>query len=198
MSFVRKFFADGGSVLCHIVVVSLLGLSVFMASGCKKAVIRNQLKGLMSSTIVLPERITCVNNGEEYPMPDSVRSKAKLIVYIDSTECTSCRISHFGLYNKAFEISKEKGSFEVVLLLANVSLYEIPLIKYLSDMEYKTPIYVDVDNKFLELNPSLPEDRRMRALLLDDAGYPMCVGDPAASEKMLQVFIGAVNNLTSN
>lgn len=181
--------------------ILLLAFLCFLAvsfSGCKKAKLRAQLKGLMGSTIVLPDKITCVNNGKEYPMPDSFRDKAKLIVYIDSTECTTCRISHLGLYNNTFEVSKEKGAFEVVLLLANVELYGIPLIKYLSDMELHTPIYVDENNMFLRLNPSIPGDRRMHAFLVNDIGKPICVGDPSVSDKILQVFMGAVNKLTFN
>ncbi len=37
---------------------------------------------MMTSTIVLPESIICVYNGEVFPMPDSLRDKPKLIVYI--------------------------------------------------------------------------------------------------------------------
>ncbi len=176
--------------------VICLCLFAVLSTGCKKARLRVQLKGLMGSTIVLPDKITCVNNGKEYPMPDSLRDMAKLIVYIDSTECTTCRISHLGLYNNTFEVSKEKGAFEVVLLFANVELYGIPLIKYLSDMELHTPIYVDENNMFLGLNPSIPGDRRMHAFLVNDIGKPICVGDPSVSDKILQVFMGAVNKLT--
>lgn len=182
----------------HIVPIALLCLLTIVITSCKKARLRAQLKELMGSTIVLPERVTCVRGGETYAMPDSVRDKAKLIVYIDSTECTTCRISHLGLYNNIFEVSKEKGAFEVVLLLANVELYGTPLIKYLSDMELHTPIYVDENNMFLRLNPSFPGDRRMHAFLVNDIGKPICVGDPSVSDKILQVFMGAVNKLTFN
>ena len=198
MSLTRNAFVGGGSCFRHFVIISLLGLSVFVASGCKKALLRNQLKGLMSSTIVLPERITCVNNGEEYPMPDSVRSKAKLIIYLDSTECASCRISRLGMYHHLFQLSEETGLYEVVVLLSNIKFHGIPVLRYVSDQELEHPVYFDVENKFLELNKSIPQDEKLlHVFLVDDAGTLRCVGDPSISEKMLQVFIGAVYKLTN-
>ena len=197
MSFNWKIFTDGDSVLRRLILITCLGLSVFFVSGCKKAKLRSQLKELMASTIVLPDNITCVNNGVEYPMPGSLRSKAKLIVYLDSTQCASCRISHLESYHHLYHLSEELGSFEVVMLLSNIDLYGIPIARYVSDLELEHPVYVDVENKFLALNPSIPADEiRLHAFLTDDAGSPVCVGDPSVSEKMLQLFIVAVNKST--
>lgn len=178
-----------------IVVFCLLAASF---TGCKKAKLRSQLKELMASTIVLPDRITCINNGEVYPMPDSLRDRPKLIVYIDSSECTTCRISHIGKYHELFRISQEKGSFEVVLLLPYVELNGIPLIQYLSDLELEYPVFVDVDNMFLSMNASIPMDQRMHAFFVNKQGHPMCVGDPIRSEKMYQLFLNEVQAISDN
>lgn len=167
-------------------------------TGCEKARLRSQVKKLMGSTIVLPDKVTCIEEGEIYPMPDSLRSKAKLIVYVDTTECTTCRITHLGRYVKLFDLSREKGSFEVMLLLANVNLYGVPVIRYLSDLGMECAIYVDEDNSFLGQNPSIPNDQRLHAFFVDDAGTPLCIGDPSASESLFQVFLRAVEKLQTN
>ena len=73
------------------------------SSGCKKARLRAQLKALMSSTVVLPERITCIDKGEVYPMPDSLRQKSMVIVYVDSAECATCKISRLWTYESLVE-----------------------------------------------------------------------------------------------
>ncbi len=178
-----------------LLILTLLLLAV-ASTGCKKAKLRSQQKELMAATIVLPDRITCIYNGEVYPMPDPLRDRAKLIVYIDSSGCTTCRISRIGQYHKLYQLSQEKGTFEVCLLLSNVDLNGIPVIRYLSDLEIEHPVYVDVDNEFLKLNPVVPEDCRMHAFLTDKSGHPLCVGDPAGSNKMLEVFQGALDKLT--
>lgn len=82
----------------HIVPIVLLCLLTIATASCKKAKLRSQLKELMNSTIVLPEKIVCVEDGEIFPMPDSIRNIAKLVVYVDSSECTTCRISHIGMF----------------------------------------------------------------------------------------------------
>jgi hypothetical protein len=168
--------------------IFLLLLFVVASTGCKRAQLRAQLKELMGSTIVLPEKTTCVHNGEIYPMPDSLRNKPKLIVYIDSTECTTCRISHFWEYQEIFDLSAQTKAFEVMLLLCNTDFESIPLTRYLSDRELINPVYVDTDNAFLKDNPAIPPDARMHSLLVDSTGTPMFVGDPIRSEQMMAAF----------
>ena len=169
---------------------------IFVATGCKKARLRAQLKDLMASTIVLPEKISCVYNGEIFPMPDSVRNKVKLIVYLDSTECASCRISHLETYHHLFHLSEETGAFEVMMLLSNIELYGMPLSRYVLDQELEHPLYLDDENKFLQLNPSIPtEEKRMHAFLTDKIGAPIYVGDPSVSEEIFQLFMDTVNSI---
>ncbi len=83
----------------HFIFMRRLLLMFFMcvlaisSSGCKKARLRAQLKALMNSTVVLPERITCINKGEVYPMPDSLRQKPMFLynveVVLRPDECPS-------------------------------------------------------------------------------------------------------------
>ena len=174
----------------------MLCILAVASTGCKKARLSAQLKELMSSTIVLPEKITCVHSGEIFPMPDFVRNKAKLIVYLDSTECASCRISHLESYHHLFHLSEDTRAFEVVMLLSNIELYGVPLSRYVMDQELEHPVYVDVENKFLQLNPSIPADeKKLHAFLADEIGALIFVGDPSVSKEMLQLFLDKVNSI---
>lgn len=180
----------------RILLIAALCLLTAASTGCKKAQLRRQLKELMGSTIVLPEKITCVYNGEVYPMPDSLREKAKLIVYLDSTECASCRISHLESYHQLFHLSEETGLFEVVVLLSNTELYGMSILRYVSDQMLEHPIYCDVENKFLRLNPSIPKTAlSFHSFLVDHVGVPVCVGDPSMSETMYLIFLKSINKL---
>ena len=172
----------------RILFIAALCLLAVASTGCKKAQLRRQLKELMGSTIVLPEKISCAYNGEVYPMPDSLREKAKLIIYIDSSECTTCRISHFWEYQDIFKLSAQLRSFEVMLLMCDTEFESIPLTRYLSDQKLIHPVYVDTDKVFLKDNPVIPPDERMHSLLVDGTGRPLFVGDPSRSEQMLAVF----------
>ena len=179
----------------RILLIIVLCLLAVASTGCKKARLRAQLKELMSSTIVLPEKITCVYNGEVFPMPDSLRDKPKLLVYIDSTECTTCRISHFWEYQEVFDLSARTGTFEIVLLLSDKEFDTIPLIRYLSDLGCPFPLYVDVENLYLKNNPSIPDDFRLHSLLIDNEGKPIFAGDPSHSRQLREVFEVALFSL---
>lgn len=167
-------------------------------TGCKKARMRSQLKGLMESTISLPEKITCVENGETYPMPDSLRGRAKLIIYVDSTECTTCRINRLLGYQRIHFFSQTVGSFDLMILFPNIDLYGVPATRYVADLGIELPVYFDDENSFSALNSSVPQDSRMHSFLIDEDGTPLCVGDPVTSEKMFQFFLEAVKKLSDS
>ena len=181
----------------RILLISILCLLAVVITDCKKAQLRTQLKGLMASTIVLPEKITCVYNGEVFPMPEELRSRPKLIVFVDSTECTTCRVSHIEMYHDLFLLAEESGLFDIMLILSNIDLSGISIIRYLSDLGIEHPVYVDVDNMFLTLNSAIPnDDRRFHSFFLDKSGYPLCFGDPVSSEEIYQVFCKTINKIT--
>lgn len=185
-SFMRRFLL--------IILMCALAIS---SSGCKKVRLRAQLKALMNSTVVLPERITCINKGEVYPMPDSLRQKPMLIVYVDSVDCASCRVSKLWVYESLVE-TLSPYNVEVVILLANVDLEGIPITRYLSDIELSLPVYVDDRNEYLKDNPLVNQDSRFHSLLIDEAGCPSFVGDPLHSNKMMDVFNKALNHLNNS
>ena len=172
----------------RILLIMVLCFLAVASTGCKKARLRAQLKELMGSTIVLPEKITCVHNGEVFPMPDSLRDKPKLIVYIDSTECTTCRISHFCEYQSLFDISSRIGSFSVMILMWDTEFESIPLTHYLSDQSLAYPVFVDEDRRFLKDNSKIPNDPRMHSMFVDNSGKVRFVGDPSATPQTLELF----------
>ena len=172
----------------RILLIAGLCLLAVVSPGCKKARIRAQLKELMGSTIVLPERITCVKGGEVYPMPDSLRGKAKLLVYVDSTECSKCRISRFVRYEPFFKEAERSGKFEVMLLLSVKESEYAEIIEHLELLENPFPVYVDEDHAFLSQNPELPGDSRFHGMFLQADGRPLLFGDPMANEETEKLY----------
>lgn len=172
----------------HFLFIVVFCLLAVAPTGCKRAQLRAQLKELMASTIVLPEKVLCVYNNETYPMPDSLRSRPKLIVYIDSTECSTCQISHFWEYQDVFDLSSQTGLFDVMILMWDTNFESIPIERYLCDQNLAIPVYVDKSRRFLSDNPVIPDDARMHCLLVDGTGRPKFVGNPCASGHMLSAF----------
>ncbi len=77
---------------------------------------------------------------------------------------------------------------EVVFLLASVDLSGIPITRYLFDIEFSLPVYVDEGNMFLKENSLVNQDSRFHSLLIVEAGHPVFVGDPLASRSLSRAF----------
>jgi len=169
-----------------IIVICLL---VVVTTGCKKAQLRRQLKELMGTTIVLPEKITCVYNGEANPMPDSLRDKAMLIMYIDSTECSGCRLSKLVEYHSLAEELWSWDTVFLVLLTPKRSERE-----YVSDLilsyAYPFPVFLDDEGAFLLCNPQFSaKPSNLHTVLVNQEKRPVLIGDPLGSEAMSELLI---------
>lgn len=172
----------------RILPIAILCFLAVASTGCKKAQLRRQLKELMGSTIVLPEKISCVYNGEVYPMPDSLRDKAKLLMYIDSTECTGCRLSKLVQYKSFVESLKERDIEFFVLLTPRQEEKE-----YLTDLilsyAFPFPVFLDEANAFFTANPRFTgKPSNMHIVLVDEDNISVLFGDPLGSAAMSDLF----------
>lgn len=168
--------------------VAFLCFFAVSTTGCKKAKIRAQLKELIGCTIVLPDHIMCVYNGEIFPMADSVRKKAKMIVYVDSSECHTCKLSQLVRYEQLYQLSEETGKFEFVFMLGNTHFGGITLFQYLSDLNLNYPVYVDEEQLFLINNPRIPDERLFHNMFLSSENKVKFVGDPILNERVKSIL----------
>lgn len=166
---------------------ALLPVLVLTLTGCEEQCLRSRVKKLMTSTVVMPEKVVCIDGGKVFPMPDSLREKAKLIVYVDSSECRSCRLSKIPAYERIIPEAESYG-VEVMILMENRTLSGITLAQYLADIDLGIPIYVDEESTFLELNPAANKDVRMHSFLVNRRGTPVLVGDPVMSPGIAELF----------
>ena len=164
-----------------------LSLITLVSTGCDKIRLRTQVKKIMSSTIVLPKNTICIDDGEVFDMPDTLRKKAKMIVYVDSSECVPCRITKMPMYKRILT-KTEPYDVPLVILLANRHFSGIPIAQYVSDIDLGIPIYVDLENSFLEANPVVPKDVRLHAFLVNRQGNPVLVGDPVFLPEIDELF----------
>lgn len=64
---------------------------------------------------------------------------------------------------------------------------------YVLDFPYL--VYVDYSGSFAETNMSIPEDNRFHSFLLNKEGRPVFVGNPLASDRMMELFKEALESL---
>lgn len=152
----------------------------------------SQLKQMKSYPISFPSSLRMTINGEFCDfckIPDGV----KLIVYVDSSMCNSCITSKLEVYH-GFEHFGD-GRLNVVYVL-NPKEEELELVLHeLTHYEEIFPVYVDLRSDFLKTNGRIPRDSRFHTFLVDSLNYPVFVGDPTKSEKMIKTFNSVLHKL---
>lgn len=158
-------------------------------SSCLQIGTRKTLRQMMSSVTVLPENVTCIQNGEIYPMLDELRSSPKLIVYIDSLGCTSCKLNQLTVYHRLFDLSESSNLFSLYIIFSPNKNRAENLIKTIQQYRYPFPVYVDYDGVFGENNPFIPKNAQFRTFLVNSKGTPVFVGNPLSSNHLMELFI---------
>ena len=121
-------------------------------------------------------------------MPEELRSRPKLIVFVDSTECSKCRIDNFIRYESLFELSRTTGSFEVLLLLSVRNSEYQNVVDHLVLSSQSYPVYIDTENNFRRGNPIIPDNSSMHSFSLDSDNRVILVGDPIYNESIMDLF----------
>ena len=170
-----------------LIIVTFFLLAATM-TGCKGLRQSVKVMKLMSSTVVLPERISCVYGGVVFPMLDSLRSKTKFIVFVDSTECSKCRISRFVKYTDMFRLSAETQAFVPILLLSTSKSEQREILEHLQQIELPFPVYLDDDHTYAKDNPLVLSHPLFYAVTVDGSGKVLLPLDPVGDKRLMKLF----------
>ena len=157
-------------------------------ASCRKFETRRMLRKMMGSTVVLPEKVLCVQNGQVFPMPEELRSRPKLIVFVDSTECSKCRIDNFVRYGSLLDLSLNTGAFEMMFLLSTEKTDYRNIVEHLVESSPPYTVFLDSENKFRDDNPIIPDNSAMHTLTVDSDNRVLLVGDPIYNESIMNLF----------
>lgn len=169
-----------------------LALVFVLSVSCERHQISTKLKNMMSDEIVMPDSILQVKG--EVVDTCSLSSSLKLVIYVDSSECSTCRIEKLNAYSTLYDIFNSSGVIELVVLVAPKQ-DELNLIKHMLGNYVKFPTYVDVENQFLSKNTIIPIDWRYHSFLTDCDGKVVFVGDPVSNTRTNELFWKALGTM---
>lgn len=173
--------------------VRLLLLLVFaLLSSCAKQGIRHDLKQMMSQPIVMPDELEMVLADTVIACVQSASSKC--IVYLDSADCMSCRVEKLVRYTALYNSGNKTPVFDLMVLVSP-KVEEKKHVTYLIQQSSGFPVYIDTQNKFLQLNPHIPGDSRYHSFLTDRNGKVIFVGDPTSSDGLMELFLEALRTI---
>lgn len=163
----------------------LITFLLFGSCNSKKKQIKTVLEEMASTPIQLNlDKMEARRN----PLA-KLDGKYKMVVYVDSSECTPCALSHLRFWNPLVkEAHDKKISIDYVFVLApkKADIEDVNLELEVTDLPVS--IYVDTAFVFRQKNPSLPKDKKYHSFLLDKNNEVLFVGSPLDGEKIKLMY----------
>ncbi len=105
----------------------------------------------------------------------------KYVVYVDSAECSSCKIIHMGIWNFfRNEIANKNAGFYMILYPPKDKIHEIQKIH--ESYKHRIPIYIDTLGVFKRTNPHITEmTTEYHSFLLDKNNQIVVFGDASTN-----------------
>lgn len=173
----------------HTFIIAITIVASLFISGCSRYSLNQSVSQLMKSTIIIPDNITYIRKSEIISMHGITNAHNHLIVYVDSSECSKCRIEKFARYQDLEYLSKSTGKFDLVFLLSVQKNMQNDIFEFLKYCELDYPIYIDNNNDFRRLNPHVPDDLRLHCFYTDSEGHVRLVGDPVENASIRKIFM---------
>lgn len=111
-------------------------------------------------------------------------AKLKLIVYSDSSMCTSCYLKTLYQWTDFLDLEKKYEVFQMVFILETTSGTTDIISKNLYKSELNHPIYIDETHFMRNINPNIPEESFFHTFLLDEQDSVILIGSPLRNESM--------------
>lgn len=176
----------------RILVLVILLLSI---QSCREIKVASILKNFQNSEIIVPEDIIRINKGKVDVEP-LLGQRAKLVVYVDSSSCSSCQIAHLEMFDNLFALADSTGLFDLIIMFSPSADNASEVLDMICKKKYKYPLYFDVAGKFASLNQQvIPIQKEYHTFLIDREGTPIFVGNPNQSERLYKVFIKSLSLL---
>lgn len=148
--------------------------------------VEKTIKNWIGKKIVFPQKVDCISMNNEITCIPLDLTPYKILVYTDSTGCTSCKLQ---LYKWNVFIEEARNE---MLDLVNFQFYFQP--KNIEEMQllfrrdsFKYPSHIDTDNQLNKLN-DLPIDNRFQTFLLDKDNKVVFIGNPTDSPQVWNLY----------
>ena len=121
----------------------------------------------------------------------------KFIIYYDSLDCSSCRISHLVENYPLYEMADSCGFSLITIFSPRANEVEDVRLQLMLTHS-PIPIYLDANASFRRQNSSIPSDMRFHNFYVGHDNHPAFVGNPLASDELYELFKKALIQPNSN
>ncbi|MDE7459246.1 MAG: DUF1573 domain-containing protein [Muribaculaceae bacterium] len=171
-----------------IILTLLVSAATLFISSCndKRAAHTNIIAEWVGREIVMPDDLVYQIQDDTIDL-DLSRPDFKIINYIDSTGCTSCRMK-LTMWSDLINELKSLPDVDVEVIMIVNSIDSKEIVNILHRDNYLNPIVIDRDNLFDSLN-DLPPKSEHHTFLLDAENKVIAVGNPVFNPKIRDLFL---------
>ena len=148
--------------------------------------ITSLLREWNGKTVQFPEKMFFTIRGND-TVDYSIEGKYKILSYVDSTGCTSCKLGlkEWSKYIAQMD-SITDGSVKFLFFFFPKDGTEI--FQILRIDKFETPICIDNEDALNKLN-RFPQDERFQTLLLNESNRVLAIGNPIHNPKVKDLYL---------
>jgi hypothetical protein len=141
-----------------------------------------------------------ITNGEKDSLHFDISDKfARFIVYVDSLECSSCRVGRMDEYNEIIDYQDSVGvQYMPIFIFSPPERIVEDLLYQIRISYFDYPILLDENGLFPAANPHIPADSRFHTFLIDKNGRVVLVGDPVNNPQLWELYKTTITTLIEN
>jgi len=173
------------------IIITLLSVIAVSCSGNYEKE-KAALSSLFGMEIIIPDSLVCLIQKTEidYDMRDA---DFKIITYIDSADCTTCRMK-LPEWDKTINsfISNENVDVAFLMIVTPRKHDNDDVRDILRRLFFNHPVAIDSEGIFIKSN-NLPKETAYHTMLLDSENRIVAVGNPALNPKIRNVYSRIIN-----
>ena len=160
--------------------------------------IKRDYERLMASRITFPETLQKVDRQDMLAFTVK-NDNVHMIIYFDSTECSTCAISKLEDWEPLIEEAKSIYNYIDFIFIFSPTKSEMD--KVMQNIVTNSQVYnivLDDCGAFSQSNPQIPQDNRFHTMLLDKNNNVVLIGNPLYSNSIWELMKEALMNIKSN
>lgn len=168
-------------------------LLVFTMISCGGG-IKKDLERFIGQEIEIPRDLPVSLNGKDSLQAYSSPKDVKMVVWYDSTGCSSCRLKNLWQWEDYAHYADSAG-FDLFIILSPTAANVHSVNLAVRSQKVSFPVYKDYDCSFYELNSQMPSNSALHTFLLDKNDKVVIAGDPLNNPNLDGLYRNVIQSM---
>lgn len=174
--------------------IIVMYLIIMLSQSCSFVNTYRDIQSFETTPVIFPSSGIVIKDGLASEFNDTTIKGKTFFIFIDSTECTDCRLSKMRSFDKLIKLGTNTASFDMVcIIMPPDDQKESVMKKVVHYSQHDHMMYViDTEGSFCDNNPIIAHGRKYHYFLINEDKLPVFIGNPTDSDRMFNAFIEAL------